>query len=252
MKYTTLSLKKVGLQIIGARRKILDDVNLNLLSGESVVVLGRNGSGKSSLIKLMNQQYALTEGDIIFNQKSITTLSREEFHRSIITLAQDPAQSLFYDLTVLENCILAESRFNRKQSGFFKLSTQPEKKFFAHYLKDFHCQLSNHLYTEVALLSGGEKQALMLALSVLRPPQLLLLDEHTSALDPHQAKKLMQSTQKVIQKHGITTLMTTHNLDHALEFGDHLIALKEGKIVFRVDAAGKKNLTKEDLLEFCY
>jgi putative tryptophan/tyrosine transport system ATP-binding protein len=249
MKIPLLQIKNVSLTFEEHYRPILDNITTTIHKGEFVVILGGNGSGKSTLIKLMNKTYPLKNGSIFLDQKNLIDCDTNEFARSVVTLEQDPRSSLFYDLTVLENCILWETRFGGKS---FRFSNRVEKKIYGSHLLQYHPRLHERLNTAVRLLSGGEKQALLLALCIFHPPKLLLLDEHTSALDPHQAESIMSHTIKVINKYGITTLMTTHNLEHALKFGDRLLAIKEGKIVFDAENEHKRNLTKTDLLKFCY
>lgn len=244
-----MNIQNVSLRFNGVSRLILDEINYTLFKGESVVILGGNGSGKSSLIRLINQSHPLSQGSIEFNQKPLTQWKASEFSRLVTTLAQNTAQSLFYDLTVLENCMLWETRFKSKKLGF---CVGEERKYYKDYLRQFHEHLGLSLDTRVQCLSGGEKQALLLALCLQKPPLLLLLDEHTSALDPHQARHIMSCTHEMTKKLGITTIMTTHHLDHALEFGDRLIAIKEGKVIFKSDYEEKKQLTREHLLKLCY
>lgn len=250
--HSLLSIRNASLKLPLMERPILEDINLNLNAGDFLIVLGGNGSGKSSLIRLLNQRFALSSGTLQFNQNDLSTLNHAHFSQSVVTIDQDPANALFFELTVIENCLLTESRYKPSQSSMTKFSMQSERKFYATYLQDFHSSLSFHLDTPVHFLSGGEKQALILALAVLEPPKLLLLDEHTSALDPHQAQRMMECTQRMIQQHNMTALMTTHHLDHALEYGDRLIALKDGKIIFEANYDAKQQLTRQDLLEFCY
>ncbi len=241
-----LTLKNVSYKIEDMDRLVLDNINLKLYPGELVVLLGGNGSGKSSLIKVMNGSRASSSGTIEFNQMPLPHIKSKELAMNLVTLAQDPVQSLFYDLTVLENCLLWEMRHH---GNAVKVSLKQEKRFFEEYLKEYHPRLPERLASKVSVLSGGEKQALLLALCVRKPPGLLLLDEHTSALDPIQANKIMALTLSLVRKHGITTLMTSHNLDHALEFGDRMIALREGRIVFQADKEAKSRLTRECLLQ---
>lgn len=244
-----MTLQNISLYFPDHDRPILVDITTTIYKGQCVMVLGGNGSGKSTLIKLINRTYSTKNGDVRINEKKLSEWDAEEFAQSVVTLEQDPRSSLFYDLTVLENCILWETRFGENKLRFRQ---HRDRQFYQGYLTQFHPNLPSRLNSEVRLLSGGEKQALLLGLCVYKPPALLLLDEHTSALDPNQAELIMEHTVQAIKKAGITTLMTTHNLDHALKFGDRLLGIKEGKIVFDVDNEAKRKLTKPDLLKFCY
>jgi len=230
-------------------RAILQDIHYLVNPGDFVVVLGGNGSGKSSLIKAINRTYPISSGNIQFQQKSISAYSQAEFAKAIITLTQDTRHSLFNDLTVLENALLWELRH---ESVSLQCATLTQRLFFKEYLAAFNAQLPDKLDTICARLSGGEKQALILALCLRHPPTLLLLDEHTSALDPKTGRYIMERTQAELQQHHITCIMTTHDLDDAMLYGNRLLALKEGRIVYQADNAQKQQLNRHDLLELCY
>ena len=218
-------------------------VNTNLLinAGDFVVVLGGNGSGKSTLIKLINQTYQATTGDILLKQKSIRDYSAVQMRQEIVTLTQSINDSLFLDLTVEENALLIET-----------MNATPTRQSLPEYLATFHQKLATHLKTRVKQLSGGEQQILAFALYLRHKPDLLLLDEHTSALDPKKSDAVMQFTDEFIRKEKLTCLMTTHELKYALQYGNRLIALRDGQIVFDVRDEEKKSLTMMDLLEHCY
>jgi putative ABC transport system ATP-binding protein len=213
-------------------------------------VLGSNGSGKSSLIKIINKTNQNFKGDIIFELKGQNIkISSEEYLKHIATITQDIDSNLFLELSVLENCILYASRY-KSSSLFLKEASDQDK--YSDYLKKYNVKLSSKLGTQAAKLSGGERQSLILALTFLHTPSLLLLDEHTSALDPLASAMLMQLTSDKISDEQVTCIMTTHSLDHALRYGNKLIALKDGKIIFHADEKKKSKLTKEDLIKYCY
>jgi putative tryptophan/tyrosine transport system ATP-binding protein len=249
IKKSLLQIKHLSLHIPAVERWILKDIDYTIYPGDIIIVLGGNGSGKSSLVKAIDGSYRCTKGKISLNEQPIAQLSSAERAKKIITLTQDMHGSLFLGMTVLENCLLAELRHHTVS---LKIASQSERTFFTAYLKQFNPKLSHKLDTQVERLSGGEKQSLALALCLFQPPQLLLLDEHTSALDPKTAASIMQHTYSEIQKHKITCLLTTHNLEMALQYGNRLLALKEGSIVLTADHAEKETLTKQDLLERCY
>lgn len=237
-KSPLLMVDKVSLQYPDMERKIIHDLNFTLYEGDCVIVLGGNGSGKSSLIKLMNGTIKPTTGAVQYCSKP-----------NIITLTQDMSHSLFYDLTVFENCLIWGLK-NQKLS--FKIQTHHERMHYAEYLKTYHWHLPDQLDKPLRTLSGGEKQALVLALCLEAKPKLLFLDEHTSALDPIQADQMMQHTYAALNKQGITSMIITHNLNHALEFGNRLIALKNGELVFEADYEAKKKLQRQELVRFCF
>lgn len=222
-------------------KHILNNINLSIFPGEFVVVLGGNGSGKSTLLKLLNHTYHNTSGDIIFNPPS---------SKKVVTITQYIGDSIFLDLTIEENAILIESAYLQSTHQHFD-----KKRFLSelpNYLKQFNPKLSDALKSRASRLSGGEQQILAFALYLRHQPDLLLLDEHTSALDPKKSDAVMEFTHQFILQKGITCLMTTHQLDYALKYGNRLIALRDGEIVFEANAAEKSQLAMADLLKYCY
>lgn len=223
-------------------KHIIHHVSTTIHHGEFVVILGGNGSGKSTLLKLMNRNYFHTSGEIIFKNKLIESYDYKTLRDNIATITQQVSDSLFLDLTIEENAILINAAHEKKESA----------SDVAHYLSQFNPKLSHALKTRVKNLSGGEQQLLAFALYLRHQPDLLLLDEHTSALDPKKSDDIMALTQAIILKKGITCLMTTHELNYALKYGNRLIALRDGEIVFDANQAEKATLTLADLLKYCY
>lgn len=247
MSHHLLDLKHVSLHIPAVEQAILDNISYHIAENDFIVVLGSNGSGKSSLLKVIDQRYHATSGKISFAGKSITRYSRQFLANKIITLTQNYHESLFTTLTVFENYFLVKHK-----KRFFSLNKNREREICTNYLKKFNENLINKLDTLVDKLSGGEKQALALALAVIYPPKILLLDEHTSALDPNTAKQLMRLTDEIIAQYQMTCIMTTHNLDIALNHGNRILALREGKIYQSIDGEQKKTLDQQALLAACY
>lgn len=200
---------------------ILSQINMQILPGEFVVLVGSNGSGKSSLIKLINRQYRLREGEICLNNEDIQKFSHKKSAEYIITLTQFVKDSLFVDLSLFENAKLITP---------FKSIDELKK-----YLSNFNPNLAEAVEKPVSELSGGEQQQLAFALYMTKQPKLLLLDEHTSALDPIAAEKIMQMTHNYVRQHHITCIMTTHNMDFAERFPDRLIAMKHGHLLQNVE-----------------
>lgn len=196
-------------------RRILNNVHLTLYEGEFVILIGSNGSGKSSLFKIINQQYILKEGKIKFKNKNIKNTSKKELALGIITLSQIVGHSLFLDLSLLENARLIADIKNPQE--------------LKHYLNEFNQNLSTDLNKLVRQLSGGEQQQFMFALYISKKPDLLLLDEHTSALDPIASENIMQMTQQFVKKHRITCLMATHQ-PRFFNYGDRIIKMETGHI----------------------
>lgn len=230
MKNLILSLDNISLNLPGVEKPILSNINYKITEGDFIVILGSNGSGKSSLLKCIDQRYQPTSGKISFIKSKM----------KITTLGQNCHESLFPTLTILENYYL------------FSSGKKTDKEFFINYLNEFNPNLSIKLDQLVQTLSGGEKQALALALSVLYPPDILLLDEHTSALDPKSAQTLMEITHRAIQQHNITCMLTTHDLDIASQYGNRILALRNGRMFQVIEHEDKKVLDQNKLLAACY
>jgi putative ABC transport system ATP-binding protein len=222
-------------------KTILENINYQIHPGDFVIILGVNGSGKSSLLKLLDRRALPTHGEIYLNKKPLPQFSGIEFTKKVRTLTQNCNESLFPSLTIFENYLLVKNH-----------KVKNERVFFKNYIEKFNSNLSLQLDQRVEDLSGGEKQALALALSVLTPPQLLLLDEHTSALDPKSAKRLMKKTADVIAEHHITCILTTHDLNIAMEYGNRILALRQGKIFKTIDGDHKASFDQAQLLAACY
>lgn len=246
---TILELDKVYFNIPQREMPIVKNINFSVNSDDFLVLLGSNGSGKSSLIKLINGTYQLTSGQIKLQNQSLKNYKHQYLAKEIITITQDVNDSLFLDMTIAENGVLAEMRSKKMFSGISKAA---QIESFKQYLAKFSLKLSENLDAKVKSLSGGEKQILVLALCLRYPPKLLLLDEHTSALDPKTASFIMQKTLGAIDQRKITCIMTTHNLDLALHYGNRLLALKEGEVVYVANANEKARISRAELLERCY
>lgn len=238
MKKTVLDIQDASLHF---EKKILAQLNYEVHEGDFIVILGSNGSGKSSLLKLIDRRYSLSSGRIILEKKLLADYPAKQFSRYVKTLSQNCNESLFMSLTVMENYVLI-SQQREKQN----------REFFADYIAKFNANLPNKVDQVVDQLSGGEKQALALALTLLYPPRILLLDEHTSALDPRAAYCLMELTQEMVTKSNITCLMTTHDLEIAKHYGNRILALKNGCILQCIENDEKSELTQNNLLAACY
>jgi len=231
-------------------KHITNNVTASISPGDFVVILGGNGSGKSTLLKLLNRTYRHTSGDIIFKNKPIESYDFKSLRQEMVTITQFIADSLFLDLTIEENAILIESSYQKAIAQPFHkrklLAELPE------YLSQFNPKLVSHLKMRAKYLSGGEQQILAFALYLRRQPDLLLLDEPTSALDPKKADSVMEFISQIIRDKRITCLMTTHQLDYALKYGNRLMAIRDGECAFEANAAEKEKLSMADLLKYCY
>jgi putative ABC transport system ATP-binding protein len=249
MNESLLELNKICFSVAEREMPIVKNVSFAVENNDFLVLLGSNGSGKSSLIKLINGVYQLTAGQIKLQNKLLKNYKQRDLAKEIITITQDVNDSLFLDMTIAENGVLAEMR---SQKMFVGISKAKQAARFKEYLAKFSIKLSKHIDAKVGSLSGGEKQILVLALCLRYPPKLLLLDEHTSALDPKTAAFIMEKTLTAISERKIACIMTTHNLDFALHYGNKLLALKEGELVYKADSSEKANISRAELLVRCY
>lgn len=240
-----LHLEKVTLQFPSIETPLIKSFSLSIEPGDFVILLGSNGSGKSSLLKLMNGTYRPSAGRVLFDGKNLQNFPSLEKSQKIVTFTQNLEDSLLFEGTLLENCLLWESRFH---SSLKSLSFKSQKEFYASYLKEYHPKFPRLLDQPVRTLSGGEKQALLLGLCLRHPPTLLLMDEHMSALDPKTTLKMIEMTSSFIEKFQVSTVMALHSLEKALLFGNRLVAIKEGKILLDVRGKEKDTLTRENLL----
>lgn len=237
---TNLALLELkNIECVLGEQKIIDGLNLTINQGEFVVLVGANGSGKSTLIKILNGTVADYHGEYSIFAQRMNGLPLHKFALLVSTLTQDLNHATFSDLTVEQNMMLADRR------GIFS-------KKFSSYLANFNPRLADKLTTITTRLSGGERQALALAMCFAHIPQLLLLDEHISALDPKAGEHLMELCNQHIQEKKLTSIMITHNLEHAIRFGTRLIALNHGKIIADISGEKKQNLSKAELLSLAF
>lgn len=225
----------------------LNGLNLTLNEGDFVTVIGGNGAGKSTMLNMVAGVYPVDAGQIMINNVDVTKLPEHNRARFLGRVFQDPMTGTAASMQIDENLALASRRglLRTLMPGI----TTKEKHQYKELLRTLDLGLENRLTSKVGLLSGGQRQALTLLMATLRKPQILLLDEHTAALDPKTAKKVLDITEEIVAKHNLTTLMITHNMADALRVGNRLIMMNNGKIIFDVSAEEKKKLTTADLLE---
>ena len=225
----------------------LDNVSLTLNDGDFVTVIGGNGAGKSTLQNIVAGTYFPDYGEILINGKKVTRMAEYKRAKYIGRVFQDPRIGTATDMWIEENMSLAMSRGKMRGLGW-SISAK-DRKYFKELLATLDLGLEDRLSTKVGLLSGGQRQAITLLMASMNHPELLLLDEHTAALDPKTAAKVLQITDEVISKDNLTTLMITHNMADAIRLGNRLIMMHEGKIILDIDGEEKKNLTVPDLLQ---
>lgn len=226
----------------------LKNIDLLLNEGDFATVIGSNGAGKSTLLNAICGNIETQSGEIFIDDINVTKFKEYKRARQIGRLSQDPLKGTAPHMTIEENCLLAYGRGTHRKLRF-SLSEE-ESEFFKSQCAKLHLGLENRMNMEVGLLSGGQRQALTLLMSTMIPPQCLLLDEHTAALDPATAENIMQITNEIIQANHITTLMITHNIDHALRYGNKTIIMNDGKILEILEGEQRKNMTKVDIMKY--
>ena len=228
--------------------KALDHLNLSLKQGEFVTILGSNGAGKSTLFNAICGNFLLDEGSVILDGKNISYLPEHQRSASIGRLFQDPMKGTAPHMTIEENLSLAYLRAGKKKSIFSRPSNA-DREMFRERLSLLHMGLEDRMKQPVGLLSGGQRQALTLLMATLVPPKILLLDEHTAALDPATADKVLELTKKIVQENNLACLMITHNMHSALELGNRTLMMDSGRIVLDIKGEERDGLTVDGLLE---
>lgn len=239
MKERAVVLQGIAYSRFG--QKILNNIDLAIDEGDFVIVVGANGSGKSTLLKVLNGTVRPDCGQVIVDDQGIVGQKIHQTARIVATLTQDLRHSTFSELTVAMNLDLALSRSST--------SNKIDKKT---YLSSFNPSLTDRLDVMAGQLSGGQRQSLALAMCFAHTPKLLLLDEHTSALDPKAQASLMTLTNAHVGEKKLTTIMVTHSLEQALQFGNRLVVIKDGQIAADINALEKAALSKNDLIALAY
>lgn len=222
-------------------------VNLTLNEGDFVTVIGGNGAGKSTMLNAIAGVWPIDEGSILIDGVDVTGLPEYKRAKYLGRVFQDPMTGTTATMQIEENLALA-SRRGKKRGLSWGISAE-EKKQYKEMLKMLDLGLEDRMTSKVGLLSGGQRQALTLLMATLQKPKLLLLDEHTAALDPKTAAKVLELTDKIVAENNLTTIMITHNMRDAIAHGNRLIMMNEGNIVLDIGPEEKKKLTVEDLLQ---
>jgi putative ABC transport system ATP-binding protein len=225
----------------------LKSINLTLAPGDFMTIIGSNGAGKSTMMNIISGKLFPDTGSVWINGQEVTQLSEHKRARYIGRVFQDPLAGTAPNMTIEENLALAYNRTKRRTLKFGV--TKQRREFFQETLKTLQLGLENRLTAKVGLLSGGERQALSLLMATFTHPDLLLLDEHTAALDPARAELITELTKNMVEKLQLTTLMVTHNMEQALRLGNRLIMMDQGQIIFEASGKEKEKLTVEKLLQ---
>lgn len=224
----------------------LNGVSLTLDDGDFVTVIGGNGAGKSTLLNAVAGVWQVDEGSVTIDGTNVTRLPEHKRAKFIGRVFQDPMMGTAATMQIEENLALADRRGKRRTLK--KGITAADREHYIEQLKILDLGLENRMTAKVGLLSGGQRQALTLLMAVMKKPKVLLLDEHTAALDPKTAAKVLELSDRFVAEGNLTTLMVTHNMKDAIAHGNRLIMMNAGKIVFDVSGEEKKRLTVDDLL----
>ncbi len=228
-------------------KRALTGVDLTLADGDFVTVIGGNGAGKSTLLNMIAGVYPLDSGTIELDGEDISRLSEPKRAKYLGRVFQDPMRGTAADMQIEENLALAKRRGQRR--GLRWGITKDERAEYAELLKRLDLGLETRMQAKVGLLSGGQRQALTLLMATLTNPRVLLLDEHTAALDPKTASKVLELTEQIVAERQLTTLMVTHNMNDAIRLGNRLIMMHEGRVIYDVAGEEKRALTVPDLLQ---
>lgn len=227
-------------------KRALNGVSLRLEDGDFVTIIGGNGAGKSTTLNAVAGVWPVDSGSVVINGQNITGLSEHRRAKFIGRVFQDPMTGTAASMEIQENLALAARRGQAR--GLRWGITRKEREEFHELLKTLGLGLEERMTTKVGLLSGGQRQALTLLMATLKKPEVLLLDEHTAALDPKTAAKVLALSDKIISEHHLTAMMVTHNMADAIKHGNRLVMMNDGRIIYDVKGEEKKNLTVEDLL----
>ena len=228
-------------------KKALNGIDLTLNEGDFVTVIGGNGAGKSTMLNMVAGVYPVDCGSIVIDSVDVTKLPEHKRAKYIGRVFQDPMTGTAANMQIIENLALASRRGSHR--GLGAGVKRKEKEEYKEVLKHLDLGLEDRLTSKVGLLSGGQRQAVTLLMATLRKPKLLLLDEHTAALDPGTAEKVLNLTTKIVDENKITCLMITHNMQSALELGNRTIMMDSGRVIFDAANEERDGLTVNDLLE---
>ncbi|MBI9097120.1 MAG: ATP-binding cassette domain-containing protein [Spirochaetaceae bacterium] len=244
-----LELNNIGKVFNGGtvnENRALKNINLKVEKGDFITIIGSNGAGKSTLFNLISGSYSPSEGSVIIHDRDVTDEPEHKRARHIGRIFQNTMLGTASNMTLEDNMMICSKK------GFkgLKISLNKSRRdFFRSKLKDLDMGLEERLKDNVGLLSGGQRQALTLLMMVLSEPDLVLLDEHTAALDPKNASLVLDLTVKFINEFKLTTMMITHNMEHAIKYGNRLLMMDRGEVILDVKGEEKKNLTIKELIE---
>jgi len=241
------NIKKTFYSALGEEKTVFNGLNLEINQGDFISVIGSNGAGKTTLLNTISGNIDLDDGYIEVDGKNINNLAKHKRGEFISKVYQNPALGTAPSMTIFENLSMADNK--GKIFGLSLGLNYSRKEYYMNLLKELDLGLENFLDTEVQYLSGGQRQCLALIMATLNQPKVLLLDEHTAALDPKTSKIIMDKTEEIVEKYEIPTLMITHNLQDAIRYGNRLIMLHNGEIILDIKGKEKEELTQDALME---
>ncbi|WP_029321992.1 ABC transporter ATP-binding protein [Butyrivibrio sp. AE3004] len=225
---------------------LFDDFNLTVPDGQFVAVVGSNGSGKTSMLNIICGSIQADKGEVLVNGVNIANERDYQRHRTIGRVYQDPSKGTCPSMNILENMSIADNK--GKIFGLQPGVNHKRKDYYRELLKSLGLGLEDKLYTKVGSLSGGQRQAVALLMSTMTPLEFLILDEHTAALDPKTADIIMELTEKIVREKKVTTIMVTHNLRYATQYGDRLLMMHEGSVILDKSGEDKKKMNPEQIM----
>lgn len=225
---------------------VIRDINLEVKNGDFITIIGSNGAGKSTLFNLISGNLPLSSGQVTLNSNDISNVKEYKRAKYIGRIFQNPLLGTAGNMTLEDNMVITSSKGFKK----LKISLDNQRRVkFKEQLKVLGMGLEERLKDNVGLLSGGQRQALTLLMMVISNPRIVLLDEHTAALDPRNAQKVLELTDKFIKDYNLTAMMITHNMEHAIEYGNRILMMDRGEIILDISGEEKKNLTVESLVQ---
>lgn len=241
------NLYKTFFSELGTEKQVFKNLSLTIEDGDFITIIGSNGAGKSTLLNTLNGNIIPDSGEILINGKDIVKVERYKRAQWISQVYQNPTHGTAPSMTVFENLSMAKNK--GKKFGFTFGNDLKNLEFYKEQVASLGLGIEKLMFNQVGLLSGGQRQCLSLLMATLNRPDILLLDEHTAALDPKTAEIILEKTKEIVEKNNITSLMITHNMSDAIKYGNRLIMLHAGEVIFDIRGEEKKQLTVEKLLE---
>ncbi len=241
------NIKKTFISELGTKKEVFKNLNFHVKEGDFITIIGSNGAGKSTLLNVILGNIISDSGKVFVGNRDVTYMEKHKRNSFISKVYQNPSLGTAPSMTVYENLSMADNK--GKKFGLTSGLNKKRRGYYIEALSQLGLGIENQMDTEVGLLSGGQRQCLALIMATLNKPEVLMLDEHTAALDPKTSKIIMNKTREVVEGSKISTLMITHNLQDAIDYGNRMIMLHEGEIIIDVSGKEKLELTVESLLE---